>query len=45
MLTLKKNDKTLTFKLKTNKKIITLKKLFETFNFKKLNALFEKDIL
>ena len=41
----KKNDKILAFKLKANGKIITLKKLFEAFNLKKLNALFKKSIL
>ena len=40
----KKNDKILAFKLKANGKIITLKKLFEAFNLKKLNALFKKGI-
>ena len=33
------------FKLKANRKIITPKKPFKAFNLKKLNALFEKNIL
>ena len=45
MLILKKNDKILTFKLKVNRKIITLKKLFKTSDLKKLNGLFKKSIL
>ena len=40
-----KNDKILAFKLRANGKIITLKKLFETFDLKKLNILFKKSIL
>ena len=40
-----KNDKILAFKLKVNRKIITLKKLFKTFDLKKLNTLFKKSIL
>ena len=40
-----KNNKILTFKLKANGKIITLKKLFKTSDLKKLNVLFKKSIL
>ena len=40
-----KNDKILTFKLKVNRKIITLKKLFKASDLKKLNTLFKKSIL
>ena len=43
-LILKKNNKIFTFKLKANSKIITPGKLFETFNFKELNVLFEENI-
>ena len=40
-----KNDKILTFKLKVNRKIITLKKLFKASDLKKLNTLFKEGIL